>query len=314
MKLNKIIAQGQKDVPEVIPTGIWRLDQMVGGLHVGHVFTVGARPAMGKTAFVASLIRNIGVFNKVPMAVLSLEHSEQSMAERIWAAEFGWGRESLPCHQLNMETAVSVEQRNAIAMLHSIGFEDPIQRKIEFKRMMNEAPIWIEHDFMLTMDEIVSRMERLKKTNNVKVIVIDSLDWIDSGVKNVEQTQAMLKLVHTADRLKVAVLLTSGLNREVEYHVGNRPTLSNLRGGFNTEILTSTVMFIFRPEYYCIQEDEMGSTEGKAVLIVAKNKLGAVGDVRVDFVGRSRFEDCQFPIPELHPQINEMNDEKDIPF
>ena len=70
MKLNKIIAQGQKDVPEVIPTGIWRLDQLIGGLYVGHVFTVGARPAMGKTAFVATLIRNIGVLNKVPLAVL----------------------------------------------------------------------------------------------------------------------------------------------------------------------------------------------------------------------------------------------------
>ncbi len=312
MKLNKIIAQGQKDVPEVIPTGIWRLDQLIGGLYVGHVFTVGARPAMGKTAFVATLIRNIGVLNKVPLAVLSLQNTEQAMVERIWAAEFGWGREPLPCQRLDVETIATVEQRNAIAMLRSIGFEDPIQRKIEFKRLMNEASVWIEHDYFLTMDEVVSRMERLKKTNNVKVIVIDGLDMINAGVKNAEQTQAMQKLVQAAERLKVALLLTSELNREVEYRVGNRPSLCNLRGGFNTEILTSTVMFIFRPEYYGIQEDEMGNTEGKAELIVAKNAIGATGNVRVNFVGRSRFEDIECPIPVLPSKI--YSDGDDLPY
>lgn len=312
MKLNKIIAEGQKEVPEVIPTGIWQLDQLIGGLFVGHVFTVGARPAMGKTAFVATLIRNIGVLNKVPMAVLSLQNTEQAMAERIWAAEFGWGREPLPCQRLDVKTVMTVEQKYAIAMLRNIGFEDPIQRKIEFKRLMNEAPVWIEHDYFLTMDEIVSRMERLKKTNNVKVIMIDGLDMINAGIKNAEQTQAMQKLVHTAERLKVAVLLTSELNREVEYRVGNRPALCNLRGGFNTEILTSTVMLIFRPEYYGIQEDEMGSTEGKAELIIAKNATGANGSVRVNFVGRSRFEDINYPIPEL-PSLMDSGEEN-LPF
>ena len=234
------------------------------------------------------------------------------MVERIWAAEFGWGREPLPCQRLDVETIATVEQRNAITMLRSIGFEDPIQRKIEFKRLMNEAPVWIEHDYFLTMDEIVSRMERLKKTNNVKVIMIDGLDMINAGIKNAEQTQAMQKLVHTAERLKVAMLLTSELNREVEYRVGNRPALCNLRGGFNTEILTSTVMLIFRPEYYGIQEDEMGSTEGKAELIIAKNATGANGSVRVNFVGRSRFEDINYPIPEL-PSLMDSGEEN-LPF
>jgi replicative DNA helicase len=258
------------------------------------------------------LIRNIGVLNKVPLAVLSLQNTEQAMVERIWAAEFGWGREPLPCQRLDVETIATVEQRNAIAMLRSIGFEDPIQRKIEFKRLMNEASVWIEHDYFLTMDEVVSRMERLKKTNNVKVIVIDGLDMINAGVKNAEQTQAMQKLVQAAERLKVALLLTSELNREVEYRVGNRPSLCNLRGGFNTEILTSTVMFIFRPEYYGIQEDEMGNTEGKAELIVAKNAIGATGNVRVNFVGRSRFEDIECPIPVLPSKI--YSDGDDLPY
>ena len=89
MKLNKIIMQSGEDKSQVIPTGIPSLDRMLGGLHVGHVITIGARPAMGKTAFVASLIRNIGILGKVPTGVLSLEHKELEMARRLWAAEFG---------------------------------------------------------------------------------------------------------------------------------------------------------------------------------------------------------------------------------
>ena len=89
MKLNKILSS-KYERPQAIPTGIASLDRMIGGLQVGHVVTVGARPAMGKTAFVMSLVRNIGIINKVPTALLSLEHDEHNVASRLWAAEFGW--------------------------------------------------------------------------------------------------------------------------------------------------------------------------------------------------------------------------------
>lgn len=313
MKLNKIIMQSGEDKSQVIPTGIPSLDRMLGGLHVGHVITIGARPAMGKTAFVASLIRNIGILGKVPTGVLSLEHKELEMARRLWAAEFGWRNTPKPRQQLIIDSKMCQEQANAISLLQNIGFDNPIEKKNEYKRMMTEAPVWIEHSFVMTMDEVISRMERLKKTNNVIVVVIDSLDLIYSGAKHAEQEQAMKSLVLAAERLQVAVLLTSGLNREVEYRVGNMPTLSNLRGGYSTETLTSAVVFIYRPEYYGIQEDECGSTVDKAQLFVAKNGFGDTGHIRLDFAGRSRFEDTPIVIPEQPLMMND-EDYFNVPF
>ncbi len=309
MKLNKIISQPVGDKSLVIPTGIASIDRMMtGGLRVGHVFTVGARPAMGKTAFVISLVRNIGIINKIPSAVLSMQHTEHDIARKLWAAEFGWGGTPLRKQPFIVESKINQEEMNAVTMLQKIGFENPIQKKEEYKRMMQEAPVWIEHDFMLTMDEVVSKMERLKKENNISLIALDGLDWIVTNPHTyVEQKHSMQKLVQTAERLQIAVVLTQELNRNVENRVGNWPSLSDLRDGYSTETLTSTVILIFRPEYYGIQKDDRGSTDGKADIIIAKNAFGDTGSVRLNFFERSRFEDisCVIPDIELPSQMND---------
>lgn len=312
MKLNKIISQPAGDRSLVIPTGIVSLDRfMTGGLRVGHVFTVGARPAMGKTAFVMSLVRNIGIISRVPTAVLSMQYAEHDIARILWAAEFGWKNTKRMRQQIVVESKMNQDEKNALSMLQNIGFESPIHSKEEFeryKRMMQEAPVWIEHDFMLTMDEAVSKMERLKKENNVSLVVLDGLDWIVINPHTyAEQKHSMQKLVQTAERLQIAVVLTQELNRNVENRVGNWPSLSDLRDGYSTETLTSTVMLIFRPEYYGIQEDERGSTEGKADIFIAKNAFGNTGIVRLNFFERSRFEDEPAIVPdiEIPPQIND---------
>ena len=180
-----------------------------------------------------SLVRNIGIINKVPTAVLSMQYSEHDIARKLWAAEFGWGKTPPRKQPFIMESRMNQEEMNAVAMLQKIGFENPIQRKEDYKRMMQEAPVWIEHDFMLTMDEAVSKMERLKKENNVSMIVLDGLDWIVTNPHTyAEQKHSMQKLVQTAERLQIAVVLTQELNRNVENRVGNWPSLSDLRDGY----------------------------------------------------------------------------------
>ena len=140
MKLNKILSS-KYERPQAIPTGIASLDRMIGGLQVGHVVTVGARPAMGKTAFVMSLVRNIGIINKVPTALLSLEHDEHNVAGRLWAAEFGWSRTRRPSEQIAMESNICKEQENAIRMLQGIGFFNPFQMPQKPSRLSVAAPI-----------------------------------------------------------------------------------------------------------------------------------------------------------------------------
>ena len=285
MKLDGIIAQIQEQKMEVIPTCISNLDGVIGGLHLGKVCTVAGRPAMGKTAFAMSIVRNVGIIDKRPTAVFSFDHNEREIAKRLFAAELGWN--------YDISTKLSGEMKETVSHLQNIGFELYSQEKRDaYVQKMNEAPVWIEHDVGVTVDEIVDRTERMKKENNIKVLVIDGLTWVFSGQSYSERVQLMLQLNQLADRLNIVILTTSELNRTVEQRVGNKkPFLYDLRGGHYAEILSSMVLFIYRPEYYGICEDVMGDTEGVAYIIVAKNDFGALGEVRLRFTNHARFEE-----------------------
>ena len=91
--------------------------------------------------------------------------------------------------------------------------------------------------------------------------------------------------------LNIPVLAMSQLSRAVENRVGNKPQLSDLRESGAIEQDADIVVFIYRPEYYNIQEDDKGSTAGMADLIIAKHRSGSVGEVRMRFVNEYvRFE------------------------
>jgi replicative DNA helicase len=286
MKLNKLLSQAPKKESAVISTGIASLDSMTGGgLHIGQVSTIAARPAMGKTAFAMSIVRNVGILNKVPTAILSLEHAEDYVVERLFATEFGFGERTTSLPQ------VTEEMENAVSLLQKDGFNPEEVTQEEFIQKMKEAPVWIEHGVNLTVDEVIARAERMKKNDNIQVLIIEGLAWIIVGQTYTEREQSMLKINQLASRLNIAILITSELTRDVEHRPGNKPMLSDLRGGFCAEVYSATVMFIYRPEYYGIQEDEYGSTQDVADIIVAKNDYGNVGEVRLKFANRARFED-----------------------
>ena len=288
MKLNGIIAQVQEQESEVIPTGIRNLDGVIGGLHLGKVCTVAGRPVMGKTAFAMSIVRNVGIIGKIPTAVFSFDHNEKEIAKRLFAAELGWN--------YIKSTMLSDEMKENVSHLQDIGFElFQLREKDLYVQKMNEAPVWIEHDVGVTVDEIVGRAKQMKKENNIKVLVIDGLTWVFSGQSFSERVHLMLQLNLLADRLNIAILTTSDLNRSVEKRVGNKkPFLCDLRGGQYAETFSSIVLFVYRPEYYGICEDEMGSTEDVAYIIVSKNDFGGLGEVRLRFTNHARFEDADF--------------------
>ena len=280
MKLNEIISQTTDDNSLVIPTGISRLDEIIGGLHIGHICTIAARPAMGKTSFAVTVLKNVGIKNKVPTAFLSMENSERGIANRLVAAEFGWERDSCP-------EGLSHDDAAKIPMLQKIGFKTTEQCYLQ---QMKEAPVWIEYNLIMSMDEVVGRMERLKQENNVSVIIIDGLDWITYGTKLEDSESAMMKLAVAAERLHVAVLLTAGLTRDVEDRIANIPMMGDLRKEFYTATYSSIIMFIYRPEYYGIREDDAGDTKDRAYISIGKNNFGSVGSVSLRFTDHSRFE------------------------
>ena len=283
MKLNEIISQTTGDNSLVIPMGISRLDEIIGGLHIGHICTIAARPAMGKTSFAMTVLNNVGIKNKIPTAFLSMENSESGIADRLVAAEFGWGNDTY-------SEVLSQNDTTKISRLQKTGFKPTEHNREKYSRLMKEAPVWVESNLIMSMDEVISRIERQKQENNVSVIIIDGLDWITSGANYEDDEMAMMRLAQAAERLQVAILLTAGLTRDVEDRIGCIPMMGDLRKEFYTATYSSIVMFIYRPEYYGIREDDAGDTKDRAYINIGKNNFGSVGSVYLRFTDHSRFE------------------------
>ena len=289
MKLNKLIDDmngRSKKNDNIIPTGIVELDRFVGGMRPGQIYTLAARPCMGTTTFAITLVRNIAIFGNTPTAFISMEEGEEMIAQRLLKAGQG---ERVDVQPLKVEMDFPEE----IQMLEDVGFrlENNDLFKEAYMQKMKEAPLWIEYAMGMTAEELVAKMETLKREHGVKVVVIDKLGWIVTGAGNVEKQMGMMQLLQAASRLNMAVLMIAGLSRDVEFRGGgHRPQLSDLRGGYNIESFSSVVLFLYRPEYYAIFDDDCGSTVGMADLLVAKNKYGSLGRVRLDFRSRASFE------------------------
>lgn len=264
MKLNRLMGFTPSKEFEPIPTGFINLDAVITGLPVGQLSIVGARPGLGRTAFAISLLRNIGVLHKVPSAFLSLQHTEQEVLSRLKASLDG-------CHDREI-----------------VASEEPEEKK-SVPQWMKEAPVWIEHAPAMTLNEIISRMERLSQENNVRVFFIDSLQWLIVSDDYAEQSNGLLLLYEAAHRLQAAVVLTTNMNRSVETRNGfKRPMLIDLpdKDLKKMDTFASLVMFIYRPEYYMIEIFEDGSPSwGSADVMVCKNANGRCGNARLQFQG-----------------------------
>lgn len=302
MKLNRIMGLTPSKECEPIATGFPKLDRITGGLRIGQLCTIAARPGMGKTQFVVSLLRNIGVVQKVPTAYLSLEWDELEIA-RILKASITGGWKAVPYEEKKpREVTQPLEEtqqlKDFIQAMEKQGFHLKSVPNVEqdAMQMMKEAPVWIEHDSGVGMNEIVSRMERLHQENQVRLVIIDSMQWIKISDNYVEQSQALMKLHQAAERLKMTVVLTSGLARSVETRGGDkRPQLGDLTGWSQIETFSSTVMMIYRPDYYKIESFEDGSiSENMADIMVVKNSFGSTGDVRMTFYNRAGFGEISY--------------------
>ena len=283
---------------ETVATGFQQLDHLTGGLRTGQICTVAARPGMGKTAFAVSLLRNIGVVQKVPTAYFSLESSEWEIKERLKASITG---------RLESGPKPSEEMMDVMKKIR-FRYRDVDQEAIQ---SIEEAPVWIEDDLEADIDEIVRRMEQLRQESHVRLVIVDSISLLMLGRNQMEQTQAIKKLYQTAGRLKQAVILTSPENNSQEVSEGcKRPRLSDLCDRGRIGSFSSLVMFVYRPEYYYFEifEDDCDSYDFElsdngithlyricdtfedgttaiemADIMVEKNTFGSTGDVRMHF-------------------------------
>ena len=274
------IASQRTDGISGLTTGFVELDKITSGWQKSDLIILAARPAMGKTAFVLSMARNMAVDNNISVGIFSLEMSNIQLVNRLLVNVCEIPGEKIKNGQLSKEEWQQLDQ--------------------ELKRLY-DAPIYIDDTPSLSIFEFSTKARRLVKEHGVQIIMIDYLQLMNaSGSKfgNREQEVSMVSraLKALAKELNIPIIALSQVNRASTTRSapgganGNandakRPQLSDLRESGAIEQDADIVCFIHRPEYYKIFEDSEGrSTIGKAELIVAKHRNGSTGDVRLNFL------------------------------
>lgn len=268
-----------------IASGFSELDKMTSGWQNSDLIIIAARPAMGKTAFVLSMAKNIAVDQRLPVAVFSLEMSNVQLVNRII-------------------TNISEIPGDRLRSGQLREFEWP-QLDINLKKLYG-APFYIDDTPSLSVFELRTKARRLVRDHGVKLIMIDYLQLMNAsgmsyGSRQEEVSTISRSLKGLAKELNIPIIALSQLNRGVETRVSDkdagfdskRPQLSDLRESGAIEQDADIVIFIHRPEYYHIYEDaNRKDLRGKAEIIVAKHRNGSVGDVRLDFIkDLARFQD-----------------------
>lgn len=253
-----------------VPSGFFELDKVTSGWQPSDLVIIAARPSMGKTAFVLSMARNIAIDSKKTVAFFSLEMDAIQLVNRLLSAELEVPADRIRKGNLNDAEMVAFNEKAGI---------------------LGSSNLFIDDTPAISVPELRAKCRRLQRTEgHLDIIIIDYLQLMTAGVDlkgNREQEVSMISrnLKAIAKELKVPVLALSQLNRSVEARAGDKkPQLSDLRESGAIEQDADMVMFVHRPEYYGITEDEdQSSTAGIANIIIAKHRNGAVGTVNLGF-------------------------------
>jgi len=248
-----------------ISTGFPDLDAMTGGLHESELTILAGRPSMGKTALAANIAENVAILGKVPALVVSLEMSRLELADRMLCS---YAR--INGHKLRNGTINQTERR------------DLVQKSAQ----MSLAPLFIDDTPSRTMTEISATARRLKRKEGLGAIIVDYLQLIESdNPKDSRQEQVSRitrRLKGLSRELSIPVVCLAQLNRQAEATKDNRPKLSHLRESGAIEQDADVVMFVHREEYYhSPQEVEERGLVGKAEIMLAKQRNGPTGDVKL---------------------------------
>ena len=262
-----------------VSSGFTAIDRVTLGWQLSDLIIIAARPAMGKTAFVLTMARNMAVDYDCAVAFFSLEMSAVQLMNRLIIAETGLSGTEVKTGRLTPEQWKHLESAT---------------------KPLAAAQLFIDDTPALSVFEFRSKARRLKIHNDVKIIIIDYLQLMTGAVDNRngnrEQEVAYISrtLKSIAKELNVPIIALSQLSRATEMRGGSkRPQLSDLRESGAIEQDADIVAFIHRPEYYGINQDENGlPTAGVAEFIIAKHRNGAVTDVRLRFLkDQARFTD-----------------------
>jgi replicative DNA helicase len=255
-----------------IPTGYKQVDALTSGLQNSDLIILAARPSMGKTAFALNIARNVAINENKLVAVFSLEMSKEQLSMRLLTSEARVNSDRLKTGMIG---------------------EDDWRQVTEAAGIISDAPIYIDDTPNVTAMEIRAKARRLKMDKDLSLIIIDYLQLMKGPFmgdrRDLEISEISRSLKSLAKELNIPILVLSQLNRQVEQRADKRPMMSDLRESGAIEQDADIITFIYRDEVY--NKEENNPNKGKAEILVAKNRNGAVGRAILTFIGQyTRFE------------------------
>ena len=285
-----------------IDTGFSGLNRQLGGLNKSDLLVLAGRPAMGKTALATNIGFNAAKSSKLEknesILIFSLEMSAEQLAQRILAEQSTIDSHKLRSGDLN---------------------ETEFSKLVSTQNDILNLPFFIDDTPAISVGQIASRARRLKRTHGLSLIIIDYIQLIQGSkaseaqgrVQEVSNITRGLKSL--AKELNVPILALSQLSRAVEQREDKRPILADLRESGSIEQDADVVMFVYREEYYLDKseptqrdnenqesfnerflkwQDRRNMAEGKAEIIISKQRHGPTGIVQVQFEAKfTRFMD-----------------------
>lgn len=267
-KLELIRASGGSVIG--VPSGLLDLDDITSGFQEGDLIIIAGRPGMGKTALALSMIRNAALEADVGVGMFSLEMANHQLAMRLLCAE------------ARVDSHFVRTGKLPAKLWKNLGLS---------AGDLEKAPIYLDDSPALTVLELRAKARRLKAEHNIGMIVVDYLQLMQ-GPRGVESRQQEISVISRslkalAKELSIPVVALSQLSRAVEQRADRKPQLSDLRESGAIEQDADVVIFLYRPWVYS-QEDE---DEGKAEIIVAKQRNGPTGHISASFISKyARFE------------------------
>jgi replicative DNA helicase len=265
-----------------VSTGYVDLDELLSGLQPNSMYVIGARPAMGKTAFSLGMAANAAMKDQKPVLIFNLEMSQLELSQRILCSE-------ALVDSSRIRTG-KIGEAEWTRISHAVG-------------RLAEAPIYIDDNPHTSVMEIRAKARRLKsRVGDLGMVVVDYIQLM-TGRSNAESRQVEVSEISRglkilARELEAPVVALAQLNRQLEQRVDKRPMLSDLRESGSLEQDADVVMFLYRDEVY----DDQSPDKGIAEVIVAKHRNGPVGRVRMAFRGQyTRFDNMARSIPSGGP-------------
>jgi replicative DNA helicase len=281
----------------IMKSGYGGLDEITAGFFPGEFVVFGGRPAMGKTQLLVNIVLHASKTH--PVLYFSFD-----LSPLILTARFASALSSVPVQQI-LTGKLTLDQEQMV----NVAGEELENRKI----FINETG----YNAVLLMKEQIVKHCRDK---GVKLVVIDYLQMMGGGKyrhnRDLEISSICRELKNTAKEENISIIVTSQLNRGTEYRGGTkRPMLSDLRDSGAIEEDADKVIFLYRPEYYHLTEDEHGiSTKGIMHLVVAKNRNGSLGETRLisdaDFTSFSDFDERTKELIISRERLDDL----DVPF